>query len=212
MDYSVIIVAAGSSTRSKLSYNKVFYKIDNIPIIVLSSRHFINDDRCKKVYIVCKNEEIHQFKELFANVDKVDYVIGGNTRQESVSNALKNVESEYVLIHDGARPFVSKNIIDNIVTSLESYNAVIPVISLTDTVKIVKDNIVVKTLNRDELKCVQTPQGFKTSIIKLAHQKSDTKIFTDDSSMVEELLNEKVYTIDGDYSNIKFTIKDDFKN
>lgn len=211
MKYQTIIVAAGNSSRSNLSYNKVFYKIDNNPIILLSTRHFINDENCEKIFIVCKKIELELFNEIFLDNKKIFYVEGGNTRQESVNNALKYVDSDYVLIHDGARPFVSKKLINNVLINLNTNDAVIPTIFVTDTVKIVRDNYVVKTLKREELRNVQTPQGFKTSIIKKAHEMAKTNMFTDDSSMVEEILNCKVYAIDGEFSNIKFTIKDDFK-
>ena len=114
MKYQTIIVAAGNSSRSNLSYNKVFYKIDNNPIILLSTRHFINDENCEKIFIVCNKIELELFNEIFLDNKKIFYVEGGNTRQESVNNALKYVDSDYVLIHDGARPFVSKKLINNV--------------------------------------------------------------------------------------------------
>lgn len=210
MYYSTIIVAAGNSSRSNLSYNKVFYKINNMPIILLATKKFLEDQRCQNVFIVCKEAELETFKKIFLKNDKITYVFGGNTRQESVYNALKQVKCEYVLIHDGARPYVTKDLIDRVIKKLENSNAVIPVLNVTDTIKVVQDDYVIKTLNRNVLKAVQTPQGFKTSIIKKAHLIANTNTFTDDSSMVEELLNEKVYTIEGSLSNIKFTTNYDF--
>lgn len=209
MNYQTILLAAGNSTRSTLNYNKVFYLIDNKPIITLSASNFLNDDRCDKIFLVCKENEIESFKNIFNNQNKIVYVIGGKTRQESVSNALKLIDKEYVLIHDGARPFVSKELIDNVLIHLNNNEAVIPVIKLTDTIKLVKDNKVVKTLNREELVRVQTPQGFKTNVIKKAHNLAIKNDYSDDSSMVEAI-NVDVYTIEGEINNTKFTIKEDF--
>ena len=93
---------------------------------------------------------------------------------------------------------------------LVNYDCVIPVIDSIDTLKIVRNNKVIKTINREEVKRVQTPQGFKTSNILLAHKKADNNLYSDDSSMIEDILNEEVFVIDGEKENIKFTNQDDF--
>ena len=209
MTYQAILLAAGNSSRSALPYNKVLHLIEDKPIIYLSASNFINDERCNKILLVCKEEEINTFKEVFVGIDKIEYVIGGNTRQESVNNALTHIDSDYVLIHDGARPYYSNNLLNEIVDKLNDHNAVIPAIKVIDTLKVVKDNKVVKTLNREEVVRVQTPQGFKTSLIKTAHNKAIKNTYTDDSSMVEEL-KEEVFVVEGETTNIKFTIKEDF--
>ena len=209
MTYQAILLAAGNSSRSALPYNKVLHLIEDKPIIYLSASNFINDERCNKILLVCKEEEINTFKEVFVGIDKIEYVIGGKTRQESVNNALTHIDSDYVLIHDGARPYYSNNLLNEIVDKLNDHNAVIPAIKVIDTLKVVKDNKVVKTLNREEVVRVQTPQGFKTSLIKTAHNKAIKNTYTDDSSMVEEL-KEEVFVVEGETTNIKFTIKEDF--
>ena len=208
--YQVILLAAGNSSRSGLNYNKVLYTLEDKPLIYKTSLNFINDDRCNKIFLVCKENEIDTFKNIFNEINKVEYVIGGNTRQESVNNGLKYVTSEYVLIHDGARPNYSINLVNNILEKLNTFNAVIPGLKVVDTIKEVKDNVVVKTINREVLRSVQTPQGFKTSLIKEVHQKALNNDFTDDSSMVELLSDEKVYVVEGEKNNYKFTEKEDF--
>ena len=208
--YQAILLAAGNSSRSGLNYNKVLYTLDDKPLIYISALNFINDERCNKIFLVCKEEELDIFKKIFNQKSKIEYVIGGKTRQESVSNALIHVDDEYVLIHDGARPYYSSKLVNNIVEKLDSFNAVIPAMKVTDTIKVVENGIVIKTVDREMLRAIQTPQGFKTSVIKLAHSLADKKNYTDDSSMVEELTNEKVCVIDGEKDNIKYTQKEDF--
>ena len=208
--YQLILLAAGNSTRSKLAYNKVLYTLENKPLIYKTANNFINDNRCNKIFLVCKEKELDIIKEIFTGVNKIEYVIGGNTRQESVSNALKYINSEYVLIHDGARPNCSINLVDNILEKLVNYDAVIPALKVTDTIKIVEDNLVVKTINRELIRTVQTPQGFKTSLIKKVHELAKHNQYTDDSSMVEELSEQKVYVVDGEINNIKYTKQEDF--
>ncbi len=210
MDYQAIILAAGNSTRSGLNYNKVLFEINGCPIISFSCKAFIDDLSCKKIFLVCKENELNEFKTIFNNVKKIEYVIGGDTRQQSVYNALKKVNSDYVLIHDGARPYFTPILLNRLLAKLKECDAVIPVWSMTDTIKVVKNDIVVKTLKRDELKRVQTPQAFKTEIIKKAHEMAKNVDYNDDSSMIEELLDVKVHVIDGEYTNTKYTFKEDF--
>ena len=150
------------------------------------------------------------FKSIFQNISKIEYVVGGVTRQESVYNGLKYVNSDYVLIHDGARPNYSMKLVNNILEKLETYNAVIPALKVVDTIKEVKNNIVVKTINREVLRSVQTPQGFKTSLIVKVHELAQNNEYTDDSSMVENLSNEIVYVVDGEKNNYKYTEREDF--
>ena len=156
MEYQAIVLGAGNSTRSGLLYNKVLFELNNIPIIYLSTKNFINDVSCKKIFLVCKENDVKKMKEIFKSVDKVEYVIGGKTRQESVNNALSLVDSDYVLIHDGARPYFTPILLNRLIVKLKEYDAVIPVWTMTDTIKVVKNNIVVKTLKREELKRIQT--------------------------------------------------------
>ena len=208
--YQVILLAAGNSSRSGLNYNKVLYTFNDNTIIYKSASNFIHDDRCNKIFLVCKESEMSAFKVIFKNVNKIEYVIGGNTRQESVSNGLKCVNSEYVLIHDGARPNYSINLVNNILEKLQSYNAVIPALKIVDTIKEVKNNIVVKTINREVLRSVQTPQGFKTSLIVEVHKNAKNNEYTDDASMVESLSCESIFVVEGEKNNYKYTEKEDF--
>lgn len=208
MEYQVLIMAAGSSSRSKLNYNKIFYKIQDKTIIELATNPFLNDKDCKKVVLVIKKEDELKLREIFN--DKVSYVYGGNTRQESVKLGLNKIDSKYVLIHDGARPHIDNKFIDRIKENLVNHDCVIPVIDLTDSIKKVNDNYVVESLNRNDYKLVQTPQGFLTSQIKKAHELASNQDYNDDSMMVEQLLNKPVYCIPGDIKNQKYTNQEDF--
>lgn len=210
MEYQAIVLGAGNSTRSGLLYNKVLFELNNIPIIYLSTKNFIQDLSCSKIFLVCKESDVKKMQKIFQGVDKIEYVIGGSTRQESVNNALKLVSSEYVLIHDGARPYFTPILLNRLVAKLKEYDAVIPVWTMTDTIKVVKNNLVVKTLKREELKRIQTPQAFKTSVIKNAHLLAKNNNYTDDASIVEDVCDTDIYAIDGEYTNIKFTFKEDF--
>ena len=211
MKYQAIIVAAGNSTRANLSYNKMLYKIDDIPMVYKSAINFIDDPDCSLIVLAINKDNHEQIKQIFKDVNKVKFVIGGKTRQESVKNALSLIDEDYVLIHDGARPFYSKQLLNKIKEKLLTYDVVIPVIDVKDSIFQIKDNKVEKLLKRDDLKAIQTPQGFKTSLIKKAHEIAKNNNYSDDSSMVKDLLNKDIYVIDGEIENKKYTYNEDFK-
>lgn len=210
MKYQAIVLAAGNSSRSNLNYNKNLYKIDNKPIIYYSTINFLNDKDCSKVIIVCKENELSTISGIFNNESKIVFALGGNTRQESVRNGLSLVDEKYVLVHDGARPHFSNDLLEKLKEKVVLHHSVIPVISINDTIKVIKDNKVVKTLNRDEIKRVQTPQAFDTCILKKAHDLARSNMYSDDSSMLEEILKIETYVVDGEVKNIKYTNPEDF--
>lgn len=210
MKYQVILLAAGNGIRSCLHFNKVLYRLDDQTILEKSIQLFLDDADCEKVVITYKEQENQLFQALLHSA-KIQYVYGGKTRQESVKNALNAISSEYVFIHDAARPRFSKKLLENLKNELMIHNCVIPVIDLKDTIKKVNCGYVVETLNRDEIKIVQTPQGFKTTEIKKAHQIAKLESYTDDAAMIEQILKQQVYCINGEIQNIKYTNKEDFE-
>lgn len=210
MEYQAIVLAAGEGKRAQLSYNKVLFEIEGESIVFLATKNFIEDTDCKQVLIVCQNKDLCALKKIFKDYPKVCFVEGGSTRQKSVYNALLNITAKYVLVHDGARPYFSKELLKNLKNRIEQYNCVIPVIDSIDSLKIIKDNIVVKTINRLEVKRVQTPQAFLTSTLIFAHKNAKRESYTDDSAIVEDVTSEQIYVIDGEEKNIKYTNPQDF--
>ncbi|MDD8049184.1 MAG: 2-C-methyl-D-erythritol 4-phosphate cytidylyltransferase [Thomasclavelia sp.] len=210
MNYSVIILAAGSGKRTGLNYNKMFYKIGLKTIYETTLSIFNDDSRCTQIIVVAKENEIRAFKELTYS-NKVIFVEGGKERQDSVYNGIQKVVNDYVLIHDGARPYLKIEELDNLLDCLKQHNACLLMVPCKDTVKEVFEHKVVKTLNRKKLMNAQTPQAFKTSLIKECLQKAheDNFLATDDTSLIEEYAPEDIYVVEGDYSNIKVTTKED---
>lgn len=139
---------------------------------------------------------------------------GGKTRQESVFNGLQLVteDCDIVLIHDGVRPFVNLELIENLLTAAGQFGAATAAVPVKDTIKVVDDDgFVVKTLSRKNLWATQTPQTFRYEVIKEAHQKfKNTRNATDDASLVEQL-GYKVKIVMGDYRNIKITTPEDLE-
>ena len=205
--FSVIIPAGGTSSRYG-NTNKLLEKINDKTVIEETVSKFIDFDEIDEVIISANSSIIETLQELLNN-PKVKIIEGGNTRQKSVYNALQVVKNDYVLIHDGARPLIRKDTIAYVLEAVLDKDAVTVMTKTTDTIKEVDSTgRIIRTIDRSKLYNTQTPQAFKTSIIKDAHEKLKEGNFTDDCSMLEEL-NIPVYIVNGSYTNIKITIKSD---
>ena len=113
MNYSAIVLCAGKGSRSGLTYNKMLYRFKNKTVYEMTMDIFLNDERCKQIVVVTKEEELDDLKKLISS-KKIDYVFGGKERQDSVYNGLQVVKEDYVLIHDGARPVSYTHLIEEI--------------------------------------------------------------------------------------------------
>lgn len=204
--YSAIILAAGSGTRMAADCNKVFLKLADQEIFAYSLSLFLSDSDCKSVILVGKAEEKQNFSSFLS--DNVMFVIGGDERQDSVRHALSHVASTHVMIHDGARPFVT--LAD--LTHLKAHTNAILAVPVKDTIKEVGDASQIKaTIPRQALWSAQTPQFFDTSLIKTVHQTAHDAGFlgTDDASLVEQFSTAPVTIVSGSYENIKITTPED---
>ncbi len=210
MEYEAIILAAGESSRSALNYHKIFYPIENQPMIFWSMKPFLEDSECKKIILVIHFNDQNRMQALIHD-DKIHFVIGGKTRQESVYNGLKQVQTDYVFVHDGARPFLKKELLSRLKEELKVHSCVIPVLPVIDCLKIVQNQRVIQTVSRENYRMTQTPQAFLTSQLKKAHQLANHQQYLDDSAMIEDLLHEEVYCIEGDLQNKKMTNPEDFR-
>lgn len=212
---SAIILAGGKGKRMNYEKSKQFILIKEKPVLVYTLEKFINNKNIDEVILVLPEDEVEYCKtevleKYSIHVDKI--VIGGKERQDSVFNALKELKNtDIVLIHDGARPFISDKIINEGIKYADIYGAAAPGVMPKDTIK-VKDNnnISISTPDRSKLVAVQTPQCFKFEEIFNCHQKvkKDNIVVTDDTSVVEQY-GYQVYLYDGEYTNIKITTPDD---
>ncbi|MED1558188.1 2-C-methyl-D-erythritol 4-phosphate cytidylyltransferase [Bacillus paramycoides] len=212
--YTLIIPAAGQGKRMGAGKNKLFLLINEVPIIVHTLRAFEKDKACKSIIMAINEEERPYFEELMQKypVEKqVQFIQGGVERQDSVYNALQHVSGVgYVLVHDGARPFVTNKMVQDVLTSAEKHGASICAVPVKDTVKKVEQNVVVETIERSLLKAVQTPQGFSVPLLLEAHRSAKKSCFlgTDDASLVERI-GKQVGVVEGSYYNIKVTTPED---
>jgi 2-C-methyl-D-erythritol 4-phosphate cytidylyltransferase len=211
MEYSAVIVAAGSGSRMGLGYNKVYAKLaDGRTILETTVSVFSSDPDCRQIIVVTDPLEFrHHFAKRMPG--RIVLCRGGKTRQESVANGLEAVISPYVLIHDGARPYLSKKDLDNLKKALETEKAALLMVPCKDTIKRVIDGYVETTYDRSTLMAAQTPQGFETSLILscLCRAVQEGYTGTDDASLVERYGNVKVKAVAGSYGNFKITTPED---
>lgn len=211
---SAVIVAAGSGTRMGNNVNKQFLLIDGIPVLARTLLAFSESELIEKIIVVAKSDEILTVQDLVRDfgIQKVaEIVSGGNTRAESVRHGLEYSDSEITAVHDGARPFVSTEKIRETILAAHKLGAAALGSVPKDTVKIVADSgNVLSTPDRQTLRLIQTPQVFRTELLKSAYKTAELDGFvgTDDCSVAEHA-QIPVHIIDGEYTNIKITTAED---
>ncbi len=209
---SVIIAAGGSGKRLGEAVPKQFLKIQGKTILEKSIEPFQKSVLVDEIILVVPEDNVIEAKKIGAKFSKIiNIVLGGAERQVSVKNGLDVVNTDLVLIHDGARPFVVESVIERVVLGAFLYKAVVPVVPVKDTIR-QGDFDESITLKREALWAVQTPQGFNTELIKEAHSFAENSGFqgTDDASLVENL-GFNITLVDGDFGNIKITVKEDLQ-
>lgn len=215
---SVVIVSAGRGNRMKCDINKQFLKIGGKEVIAHTIEKFYNNKNIGEIIIVVREDEKEFLQENIINkygYKNLKIAFGGKERQDSVYNGLQEVDKNcsIVLIHDGARPFVTNEIIEQSIECAQKYNCAIVGIPVKDTIKIVNENNdVCNTPNRNTLWSIQTPQVFDYSLIMKAHEKAkNDKYYGTDDSMLMEYLGYNVKVVEGSYDNIKITTPEDLK-
>lgn len=214
MKVTGIILAAGNSTRFGTGKNKNLFEINRKPVIQNSIETFNNSDKINDIILVIKEEEKLHFENIVNDIalrKPIKYIAGGASRKGSVYNALNNINSDFVVIHDGARPNIKLEYIDKLLKEMENYKGATIGVRSKDTIKICDENqVVISTTNRKNTWIIQTPQCFDTKILKSAHEKfdKDDESITDDC-MVLEKCGYDVKIVSGDYSNLKVTTFDD---
>lgn len=206
MKKSVIIVAGGIGKRMRADIPKQFLLLNRKPILMHAIDCFYNFKNDIAVILVLPSNQIDYWKTLCSghNFKTIHEIVeGGETRFHSVKNALAFVNDGIVAIHDGVRPFASKQMITRLFEGGISKSNAIPVIEITESLRI-EDEESNYPLNRSKIKIVQTPQVFRTELIKKAYSQKYNSNFTDDATVLESI-GEKINLIEGDKENIKIT-------
>lgn len=218
---TAIVLAAGSGSRMKSKTKKQFMEIKGKPVIWYSLFEF-EKSRVDEIILVTGKEDIDYCKKEIVekyNLKKIKNVVaGGSERYESVYNGLKEVTGNIVLIHDCARPLINNEIIERSIEGTIKSDACVVGVPVKDTIKRAnKEGYIIDTPNRSELWITQTPQSFKTDLVKMAYKKMKEELekgnttlnITDDAMVVEEFTTNQVRFVQGDYKNIKVTTPED---
>ena len=198
-DLSLIILSAGSSSRFGTDIKKQWLRIDDTPLWQFVTQNFTKIHDFDNIIITASQKEINYMKK-HANYT---FVVGGDSRQESLKNALMHVNSSHVIVTDVARACIPNDMIHNIIDAKDRADIIVPFLEVTDTV--VYEN---ETIDRDKIKLIQTPQLSKTAVLKEALEQKD--IFTDDSSAIKSI-GGTVFYEKGSIKAKKITRYDDLK-
>lgn len=197
---TLIVLCAGNSTRFGLQTKKQWLRIDNQPLWLFVTKRLDNLYKFNKVIITSSKDEL-SYMQNFS--DDYEFVAGGDTRQQSMKNSLKNVDSEYVMVTDVARACIPENVITSLIDSKEKADCIVPTLKVSDTVIYNEE-----TINRDNVKLIQTPQLSKTTVLKAALETEEE--FTDDSSAIKAN-GGSIFYVEGSIKSKKLTFGDDLK-
>ncbi len=217
-----VIVAGGNGTRMNMKESKQFIQLGGVPVLVRTLSTFASIHEIDKIIVVTRKCDMEQVKKIISmyDVKKIECITdGGKTRQTSVFCGIKAAarslnDTDSILIHDGARPFVSKECIKGVLDALKTSKAAAAGVYVKDTIKqISTDGFIEKTVDRANLVSIQTPQGFNAKLIYNAHKEAEARgiTVTDDCALVELLTDTKVKITNGDYNNIKITTPEDIQ-
>ncbi|MDE6758988.1 MAG: 2-C-methyl-D-erythritol 2,4-cyclodiphosphate synthase [Clostridia bacterium] len=207
MKFDVILACGGSGSRCDLGYNKLAFDVGGISVLEKALSCFYHED-IDKIIISYNQNDLDWLKSL-PLPDNSILCQGGQTRTQSISNALKLVENEYVIIHDGARPFLPRQcLLDGMRDAVEYGNSLLFTPSV-DSLRILSDGGS-RAIDRSAIIKIQTPQIFKTEEIKRAYSLApENALFTDDATLYEEYIKKPAHLTKGSESNIKITTKED---
>ena len=210
-----IILASGSGKRMKSSKPKQYLLINNISLLEINIEKFISLPYLSNLIVVISKKHFKFYKDIKNKYKNVFFIEGDKSRQKSAFNALKFLKKfscNYVMIHDAARPFISKKLIDNLYSKLQKVKtAVVPVVKIQDTIKLCKKNKVTKDIHRDNLFLTQTPQLFEYETLYKAYTQNEKILdnFTDDAQIFAKS-NSIIHTVKGDIDNTKITTNKDW--
>ena len=209
---TAVILVAGNSTRFGKNKNKNFELINGKTILSYSINAFSKNDYIDNIIIVIRKEDREAVEQIIKQEKigkEINIVIGGNSRQESVHNAIKHATSDIVIIHDGARPGIKQEYISKCIERMQEFKGVTIGVKSKDTIKITDDNgVVINSTKRSNTWVIQTPQCFDRNVLLDLHEKYKNEEVTDDCMLLEKG-GYKVKVIEGEYNNIKVTTYED---
>ncbi|MDE6863339.1 MAG: 2-C-methyl-D-erythritol 4-phosphate cytidylyltransferase [Eubacterium sp.] len=211
MNNAAIILGAGAGTRMRADKSKLLLEINGKTVLERTVETFSKIKEINEIIVVCRESDLDSFENVLSSYN-VSYCFGGDTRQQSVMNAVETIDKcDYLLIHDGARPLITEKEITDTLTSAIQNGAAAVGVMVKDTIKVIDSNYqIISTPDRSSLVSIRTPQifEFKMYVDAVEKAKADGKDFTDDCQLIE-YFGKPVFTVIGDYGNIKITTPED---
>ena len=207
----VIICAAGKGFRAGFEKNKLLVPLQGERVLKKTLSAF-DYPAVSQIVVTSSQADMQEITELCRTFPRTRVVLGGETRTQSVYNGLRALNTDIVLIHDGARPFVTRKTIDGCIQSVISYGSGVCAVDCLDTIAVCADGCIQSVPNRNSLQQIQTPQGFLRETITLAYEKAfqdGAHTFTDDSSVYAAYVGAPCLCA-GARENIKLTYAEDF--
>lgn len=210
---TAIILSAGNSVRYGKNRNKNFEKINGKTVLQYSIECFDNNDKIDNILIASKEDELNIVKKIISELNlnkKIQVIVGGRSRKESVYKCITKTNADIVIVHDGARPAIKSMYIDKCLNAMKEYKGVSVGVKVKDTIKITNQRgIVLETTKRSNTWQIHTPQCFdRKSLIKAHKSCNDDESITDDCMLLENL-GYKIKLVESDYTNIKLTTYED---
>jgi len=212
MKTTAIITAAGKGTRAQLNKNKLLEKIGGKTVLELALLPFDYDERIDEIIVTASEEYYEEYQKILSCVVNTParLVVGGSTRTFSVLNALNECDGDIVIIHDGARPFVTEALIDRCLDSVLTFGSGVACLPSVDTIGITDGDLITQT-RRSDCCSIQTPQAFLLSdILKAYSFVTEDDAFTDDAGVYARYIK-PVHMVEGEKRNVKLTFKEDFE-
>lgn len=201
MRFDAVIAAAGSSSRA--GTDKLGWIIGAETVLERAVAPFMACDKTDRIVIVTPDGRPPEY--FAAESPRIVFVCGAPTRSGSVLNGLKACSAEGVLVHDGARPFLSGKLLDSVIASVEQYGSGVPALKLSDSVRMTENGFVSGSFPRENLVSVQTPQGFLLKDLLKAYELGAGKEYTDESELYSGCFTPGAHIVKGDEANIKIT-------
>lgn len=203
--FDVVLLMAGSGSRSGLSDNKVFYEVDDMPLYMYSLNAFLKLQDCRKVILVIRDEDYDRVAHLASS--RISIVNGGKLRQDSVYNGVNQAQEGIILVHDAARANIKKEDILKVYDLVKTNRLVFLASPVSDTIKYCQKGKTTQTLNRDQLYAAQTPQAFYKEDYLLAYDlaQADNFLAYDDCHLLEVYAKLASVKAIGSSDNLKVT-------
>lgn len=212
MNYSLVLTAAGQGTRAKLGYNKMLANVSGEILLNKSLKVFLKDPDLNQIIVVVNSKDLQTIKEIIIQDKRIEFAIGGQSRQDSVYNGVKLSKNQYTFVHDGARPYLTNQDLNKLKSELTTPNKCVALVTdLVDSISQVKSGEIVQSLKRENYVRMLTPQVVPTNeYLNIFTQFQEVEQFTDEVGLIKAYTQVPVIAVYGEPGNIKLTNQGDF--